>query len=379
LPFDPYLSVVATARNDDHGGNLLCRLQTFVNALMAQARIHALPVELVLVEWNPPAGRPPLAEAVRWQAGTGPCRVRILTVPPEIHARYRHAEALPLYQMIGKNVGIRRAEGEFILATNIDVLFSIELWEFLAARRLAAGRMYRLDRYDVAADVPTDASPADQLAWCRSHLLRVNARDGTFPVTAEGLPIRPQPAAAPAARAGEYALAGARLLRDWVRGKRAIPPLPDLLHPRREPEVRAAAVHTNACGDFTLVHRRHWHDLRGYPEFDMYSMNIDSVFCYMAHCGGAVEEVLADPMRIYHIEHGSGWTPENHNLLFERLAAKGIPWLEFDEVLGWAAQMERLQTTMVFNHEDWGLATCDLREWKAASSVSEGPIPSGSA
>jgi hypothetical protein len=108
-------------------------------------------------------------------------------------------------------------------------------------------------------------------------------------------------------------------------------------------------------------------------------MNIDSVFCYMAHCGGAVEEVLADPMRIYHIEHGSGWTPENHNLLFERLAAKGIPWLEFDEVLGWAAQMERLQTTMVFNHEDWGLATCDLREWKAASSVSEGPIPSGSA
>ena len=51
----PYLSVVAAARNDDHGGNLLRRLQIFVNALVGQANRHRLPIELVLVEWNPPA------------------------------------------------------------------------------------------------------------------------------------------------------------------------------------------------------------------------------------------------------------------------------------------------------------------------------------
>ena len=67
----PYLSVVATARNDDHGGNLLGRMQTFVNALLAQCREHQLAAELILVDWNPPPDRPPLHEALRWPAEPG--------------------------------------------------------------------------------------------------------------------------------------------------------------------------------------------------------------------------------------------------------------------------------------------------------------------
>ena len=35
--------------------------------------------------------------------------------------------------MIAKNVGIRRARGEFVLATNIDILFSSELACIFAA------------------------------------------------------------------------------------------------------------------------------------------------------------------------------------------------------------------------------------------------------
>src|SRR5207245_3627775 len=86
-------------------------------------------------------------------------------------------------------------------------------------------------------------------------------------------------------------------------------------------------LHTNACGDFTLMAREHWMDLRGYPEFDTYSFNIDSVLCYAAHHAGVLEEVLEDPLRVYHIEHGtgSGWTPEGQTRLFDRLRAKGIP------------------------------------------------------
>jgi hypothetical protein len=58
--------------------------------------------------------------------------VRFIQVPPEIHRKFRHADHLPLYQMIAKNVGIRRARGRFILVTNIDILFSDELVSFLA-------------------------------------------------------------------------------------------------------------------------------------------------------------------------------------------------------------------------------------------------------
>src|SRR5437588_6769749 len=102
---DPYLSVVVTSRNDDHGQSLLRRMQTFVNALIGQCKRHGLPAELLLVEWNPPADRPRLAEALRWPADTGPCRVRLIEVPPGLHRRFQHSEALPLFQMIGKNVG----------------------------------------------------------------------------------------------------------------------------------------------------------------------------------------------------------------------------------------------------------------------------------
>jgi hypothetical protein len=69
-------------------------------------------------------------------------------------------------------------------------------------------------------------------------------------------------------------------------------------------------------------------------------------------------------MRIYHIEHGSGsgWTPEGQGKLFEQIAAKGISFLENEDVLAMAAQMRRWGAPMIFNHEDWGLAAFPLKE-----------------
>jgi hypothetical protein len=110
--------------------------------------------------------------------------------------------------------------------------------------------------------------------------------------------------------------------------------------------------------------REHWFDLRGYPEFDLFSMNLDSVLCAAAHHGGAPEEMIEEPMRIYHIEHGSGsgWTPEGQAKLFERIAAKGLSFVDNEEVLMWTAQMNLLNAPMIFNHEDWGLEAFDLKE-----------------
>ena len=164
------------------------RTQIFLDGWLTQARRYNISSELIFVEWNPPADRPPLAEALKWPADFGPCTVRFIEVPAEVHQRYRHAAGLPLYQMIGKNVGIRRARGRFILATNIDILFSNELAEFLGARQLEVNRLYRVDRYDAMSDVPADAPLDEQLAYCRTHLLRVNRREGTFEVTPDGGP-----------------------------------------------------------------------------------------------------------------------------------------------------------------------------------------------
>ncbi len=117
----------------------------------------------------------------------------------------------------------------------------------------------------------------------------------------------------------------------------------------------AVPLHTNGCGDFTMLAREHWFDLRGYPELDAFSMNIDSVLCWAAHHGGAREQVL--PARIFHIEHGtgSGWTPEGEQKLYQRIQAKGLPWLDFQTVLDWARAMNRFDVPLIFNHSDWGM------------------------
>jgi hypothetical protein len=88
--------------------------------------------------------------------------------------------------MIAKNVGIRRARGRFVLATNIDIIFSTELIDYLATRRLEAGRLYRVDRHDIQPDVPLDPPLEAQMAYCQSHQLRVHTRWGSYPVDAVG-------------------------------------------------------------------------------------------------------------------------------------------------------------------------------------------------
>jgi hypothetical protein len=121
-------------------------------------------------------------------------------------------------------------------------------------------------------------------------------------------------------------------------------------------------LHTNGCGDFTLMAREHWFSVGGYPELEMFSFNMDSLLLHMAYQHGLREKILRDPMRIYHIEHSSGWTPEGERRMTERLQVMRIPMLDFSEFQLWVAQMERDKRPMVLAGEDWGLASHSLRE-----------------
>ena len=151
-------------------------------------------------------------------------------------------------------------------------------------------------------------------------------------------------------------------------------------HQVRRTDSNAAFLHTNTCGDFTLMAREHWFDLRGYPEFDLFSFNIDSILCYAAHHAGFHEEMLSDPMRCYHIEHGlgSGWTPEGQTKLFERIRARGLSWVDYPEVVLWIDQMRRLNSPMIFNLDNWGLADFELPETVVESLASLQPLQPGS-
>src|SRR5579872_884722 len=181
----PYLSVVVTSRNDGHGGDPLARLQAFINTFDAQCRRFHLDAELVVVEWNPPPDRPRVHELVRLPAGCS-FALRFIEVPPALHQRLPHAHVLPLFQMIGKNVGVRRARGRYVLSTNIDIIFSDDLVAFFASRALRAGVLYRVDRHDIESNYPIDGTLEEQAAYCATHQLRIHRSFGTFPVDSRG-------------------------------------------------------------------------------------------------------------------------------------------------------------------------------------------------
>jgi len=188
---DPYLSVVVTTRNDDHGGDPLVRLQAFVNSLDEQCRRTGLDAEIIIVEWNPPAGRPRLHTLLKTPQPCV-CTYRFIEVPAELHDSFQYADVLPLFQMIAKNVGIRRARGRFVLATNIDIIFSNETIEYIASGQLRPGVMYRVDRHDIQAAIPVDGPLDSRLRFCEEHQLRVHTRWGSCTVDAQGR-ILPMP------------------------------------------------------------------------------------------------------------------------------------------------------------------------------------------
>jgi hypothetical protein len=700
---EPYLSVVVTTRNDDHGGDPLKRLQALVNTFDEQCRRTTLAAELIVVEWNPTQDRPRVSSLLRLPDPAF-CTYRFIEVPPELHQTLRYADVLPLFQMIAKNVGIRRARGQFVLATNIDIICANELIAYIARGELRDDRLYRVDRHDIQPNVPLDAPLEAQMAYCASHQIRIHRRNGSFPVDAEGrsvmvpsdiadgrsvrlgkgwhvrelagqgrsfrwatecaellidveaaglptpgaileleiesnpydavaspvvliedgrpavethvlghlslqvpldarkgvrrieiggsgpegdvrcrLPVferrsgmffrvysarliaaaasdllpfeyprsgwtNPDPSSAleahptddgfavssdprafsyclrygpfRAPRRGTYRFALHYILSDgaialgaltgdqqkWIpattiqfqdredeslrrieltvdlmgdtffwlmisndrktgkgvsrfeirslRGSEApadiMPPrlqlrrqsntariayasaalrgrrlVEELTFDRRRarllkiadrfaelcshfvwkpvryrlaratPEFQAIEraleesdtrlreiaplqylsgfndflrdrrpdnLHLNGCGDFQLLARERWCELRGYPEFETFSMNIDGLFSYIAHASGITEEVLEMP--IYHLEHevGSGWSPEGEALLRRRIAERGITWLDASTVYIWAAYMHWLHRPMVFNSCNWGMARQDLPE-----------------
>ena len=123
-------------------------------------------------------------------------------------------------------------------------------------------------------------------------------------------------------------------------------------------------LHTNACGDFTLLSREGWEAIRGYPEFVSYSFNIDSMGVIAAHYAGYEEVSLLPPCVCFHIEHGlgSGWTPEGEKTLFDRLREAGILNPEWPVLTPLVDQMRKKQRSLKFNHAGWGLAKFSLPE-----------------
>jgi len=221
----------------------------------------------------------------------------------------------------------------------MDVLYSDELLSFISAKELLDDNRYRVDRCDVDRNVVGYSTLPEQLDFCRSNIIRINAQ---------------------------------------------------------QPQRGLPQLHTNACGDFQLMSRNYWHLLRGYRESDLAGAWADALLSYASFAAGVREVVLNDQMRIYHIDHDNKWDDrikkdklpmENwlsfrimpswlnkkliglYRILLESLgynqksSVHGEPVLSYGEYRKMCKDMIAGRRSYIFNDENWGLGQEILEEF----------------
>jgi len=129
------LSIVTSGRNDGHAGDFIERMNRSFETLPPGA-------EIIMVEWNPPEDRPPLASEIKYHG------VRVITVPQDLHSQMHGHDWLPFFEYRAKNVGIRRSAGEWVLCMNPDILLSSEIRECLYGN-LYETSFYTAPRHDI--------------------------------------------------------------------------------------------------------------------------------------------------------------------------------------------------------------------------------------
>lgn len=238
----PYLTLVFTGRNDDFGGDFNGRFFRALRFNHDRLTEAGLSHEFVFVEWRPIAGRPLLATLLTETfRDVGEHQLRCIVVDAAYHDALSLNPRLQFQEFIAKNVGIRRARGEFVLTTNTDIYLGRRVIDFLAARNLEQGILYRAPRHDLKGH--SDVSVMD---WT---VLEDE--------------------------------------RNWEEVNRITPPL-----------------FTNASGDFLLLDRATCHRLRGFNEvYRNAKIHMDGNFCLKAYESGVPLVDIGSP--VFHVGRGT--------------------------------------------------------------------------
>ncbi len=334
----PYLSIVAASRNDNHGGDLTSRMNLFLRGIYYQLDKYQIPGEVIIVEWNPPEDREPLSSVLpkptsKW------VNLRIVTVPAEIHSRYTVGKVLPLFQMIAKNVGIRRAKAPYILCTNVDLLFSDKLIKFLSERKLQKGTYYRCNRCDIPKEIDYSKDIPELLKYAKKHIIQRLGKNRLHPNYMGSSQLW-------------YVNIFTHLLIILIAK------IKRLLDSHSRTTIESAD--TWACGDFTLMHTDNWHQINGYFELDAYSIHIDSLGIFAALGQGIKQKILPADHCTYHVSHQAGWELQDpmKKIYFDI----NMPMLDWNTAQAACEHMYLKKEVLPINDENWGLKNEQLHE-----------------
>jgi hypothetical protein len=209
--------------------------------------------EVWLVDWNTEEGKPPLlydiADNVEFQGN-----LHHIVVAPEaakVLTRY-DVKAQKVCEVLARNIGIRRATGDWIVSTNIDII---------------SPERDTLERKFVTLDKNT---------------FYTLSRRGVSPDRVEKYPFS-----------------------EWrVARKEFTDSIPERDFPEKTVKEDNYSI-INCCGDFQIAHRDTWNEIRGFEESLVGPLSADTNVQKKAVMHGFGLIAMFEPP-IFHIDHGKG-------------------------------------------------------------------------
>lgn len=246
------LSAVVVTRNDNYGGDLNDRATYCLNSLIDTFD------EVILIDWNSPNNRPLLWDIDKNIKFRG--NLKHIVITPEVASMLTNEDphAQVCCETLGRNIGIRRATGDYIVSTNIDVI---------------APRRDQLEK-----TINNDLNTNTFYTISRRH---IEWKD------IEGFH------------------GGERKYDDWEELRN------HLIENSEERKYEEKVVDgddysiVNCCGDFQLAHRDIWSEIRGFEEELIYVLYSDTNVQKKAVKHGFELKAIYSPA-LFHIYHGKG-------------------------------------------------------------------------
>jgi len=246
------ITAVVISRNDNYGGNLHERATYALNSAIDTYD------EVIYVDWNS------LTHSLLWDIKNNlqlKGNLKHFVIPPSAASYLTHfdPDAQICCETLARNIGIRRAEGDYIVSTNIDVIHP--------------------KRKDVENIINT---------YGENTFLTLSRREVTWDIIKEF-------------HGGEL------VYENWS-------PLRDYISENSEERVMAEKVVSgddysliNCCGDFQIASKKIWNEIRGFEEDLIYTLYSDTNVQKKSIIHGFDLKAIFEPP-MFHINHGSkGW------------------------------------------------------------------------
>jgi hypothetical protein len=246
------ITAVVVSRNDNYGGNLLERATYALNSAINTYD------EVIYVDWNSPT------HSLLWDIKDNlqlKGNLKHFVIPPDAVSQLTgyDPEAQKCCETLGRNIGIRRAEGDYIISTNIDVIHPKREDVEQIINKYKDKTFITLSRREVTWDIIKEFHGGElkYQEWDKlRNFIYVNSEER---VVEEKI-----------VEGDDYSL-------------------------------------INCCGDFQLASKKIWDEIRGFEEDLIYALYSDTnVQKKSVKHGFDLKAIFNPPM--FHINHGSkGW------------------------------------------------------------------------